>query len=189
MHRSASKPLPPACLPVAPTTAQLCGGYPDALARTAQLVEETCSVDFVDLNFGCPIDLVCRQALQTCPYVSPPSGLSPRSGKGRNLWARRPPTDGDYIPPSIPPLPSLPSPSLPRPPRSKGAGSACLLKPGRMAAIVRSMAPLLCCPLTFKMRKVCAPFFALFVCCVCVCLCLSLSLAHAFEWQDKSLQV
>ena len=38
--------------------------------------------------------------------------------------------------------------------RSKGAGSACLLKPQRMEQIVRSMSSLLSCPLTFKMRKV-----------------------------------
>jgi tRNA-dihydrouridine synthase 3 len=74
---------------------QLCGGYPDAMARCAQLIEETCTVDFVDLNFGCPIDVVC----------------------------------------------------------SKGAGSACLLKPQRMEQIVRTMSTQLSCPLTFKMRK------------------------------------
>ncbi len=38
---------------------QLCSGYADTLARCAQLVEDTCSVDFVDINFGCPIDIVC----------------------------------------------------------------------------------------------------------------------------------
>ena len=51
--------------------------------------------------------------------------------------------------PSVPSMPRACSPT-----RSKGAGSACLLKPQRMEQIVRSMAPLLSCPLTFKMRKV-----------------------------------
>ncbi|EFN53612.1 hypothetical protein CHLNCDRAFT_25754 [Chlorella variabilis] len=74
---------------------QLCGGYADSLARCAQLVEEQCCVDFVDVNFGCPIDVVC----------------------------------------------------------SKGAGSACLLKPQRMQAIVRGMSSVLSCPVTFKSRK------------------------------------
>ena len=37
---------------------------------------------------------------------------------------------------------------------SKGAGSACLLKPQRMEQIVRTMSAQLSCPLTFKMRKV-----------------------------------
>ena len=41
--------------------AQLCGGYADALARAAQLVEERCTLDFVDVNMGCPIDLVCNK--------------------------------------------------------------------------------------------------------------------------------
>jgi tRNA-dihydrouridine synthase 3 len=74
---------------------QLCGGFPDSMARCAQLIEDRCSVDFVDVNFGCPIDVVC----------------------------------------------------------GKGAGSACLLKPQRLEAIVRSMSSVLSCPLTFKMRK------------------------------------
>ncbi|KAK9832704.1 hypothetical protein WJX81_002201 [Elliptochloris bilobata] len=40
---------------------QICGGYPDALAHCAQLVEEHVSVDFVDINMGCPIDLICNK--------------------------------------------------------------------------------------------------------------------------------
>lgn len=31
---------------------QVCGGFPDALARTAQLIDENISVDFVDVNMG-----------------------------------------------------------------------------------------------------------------------------------------
>ncbi|GIL80688.1 hypothetical protein Vretimale_9270 [Volvox reticuliferus] len=38
---------------------QVCGGYPDALARVGQLLGEQIQVDFVDINMGCPIDLVC----------------------------------------------------------------------------------------------------------------------------------
>ena len=38
---------------------QVCGGYPDALSRTAQLIEDNCDVSFVDVNMGCPIDLIC----------------------------------------------------------------------------------------------------------------------------------
>ncbi|EFJ47002.1 hypothetical protein VOLCADRAFT_105302 [Volvox carteri f. nagariensis] len=37
---------------------QVCGGYPDALARVGQLLNERLVVDFVDINMGCPIDLV-----------------------------------------------------------------------------------------------------------------------------------
>ncbi|KAL0043602.1 hypothetical protein WJX79_009566 [Trebouxia sp. C0005] len=40
---------------------QVCGGYADALSRTAQLIEENCDVDFVDVNMGCPIDLICSK--------------------------------------------------------------------------------------------------------------------------------
>ena len=40
---------------------QLCGGYADALTRTAQLIEENCNVSFVDVNMGCPIDLICSK--------------------------------------------------------------------------------------------------------------------------------
>lgn len=38
---------------------QVCGGFGDAMTRCAQLIEDKCEVDFVDINFGCPIDLVC----------------------------------------------------------------------------------------------------------------------------------
>ncbi|KAJ8313578.1 hypothetical protein KUTeg_008139 [Tegillarca granosa] len=37
---------------------QICGGWPDTLLRGAQLINETLDVDFVDLNCGCPIDLI-----------------------------------------------------------------------------------------------------------------------------------
>ncbi|KAG2452252.1 hypothetical protein HYH02_003277 [Chlamydomonas schloesseri] len=38
----------------------VCGGYPDALARVGQLLSQECeAVDFMDINMGCPIDLVC----------------------------------------------------------------------------------------------------------------------------------
>lgn len=38
---------------------QLAGGFPDVMAAATQLISEQCSVDFIDCNFGCPIDLVC----------------------------------------------------------------------------------------------------------------------------------
>jgi len=40
---------------------QLCGGFGDAMARCAQMVEENLDVDFVDVNFGCPIDVVINK--------------------------------------------------------------------------------------------------------------------------------
>jgi tRNA-dihydrouridine synthase len=41
------------------TPAQICGGYSDTVARAAQLLDEQIDCTFVDINMGCPIDLVC----------------------------------------------------------------------------------------------------------------------------------
>ena len=49
--------------------AQVCGGYADALARCAQLLEEHATVDFVDVNMGCPIDLICNKCAAGFPAV------------------------------------------------------------------------------------------------------------------------
>lgn len=40
---------------------QLCGSNPQVLARATKLINDTCQVDFIDLNMGCPIDLVFRK--------------------------------------------------------------------------------------------------------------------------------
>ena len=48
---------------------QVCGGYPDALSRTAQLIEDNCDVSFVDVNMGCPIDLICDRCTTLCCAV------------------------------------------------------------------------------------------------------------------------
>lgn len=44
---------------------QLCGPHPDHLTKCAQLLDETISVDFVDVNCGCPIDLVVNRYLMS----------------------------------------------------------------------------------------------------------------------------
>ncbi|GFR41828.1 hypothetical protein Agub_g2602, partial [Astrephomene gubernaculifera] len=41
---------------------QICGGYPDAVSRCCQLLGEHLQADFVDINMGCPIDLVCDKS-------------------------------------------------------------------------------------------------------------------------------
>ena len=46
---------------------QVCGGYADALTRTAQLIQENCDVNFVDVNMGCPIDLICSKWVLLLP--------------------------------------------------------------------------------------------------------------------------
>ena len=44
---------------------QVCGGYSDSVSRCAQLLEDEVvskgGIDFVDINMGCPIDLVCNK--------------------------------------------------------------------------------------------------------------------------------
>ncbi|KAI9123256.1 hypothetical protein K1719_006145 [Acacia pycnantha] len=35
---------------------QICGAYPDTIARTIELIEQECTIDFIDINMGCPID-------------------------------------------------------------------------------------------------------------------------------------
>lgn len=42
---------------------QVCGSYPDTMTRCAQLLTENCSVDFIDINCGCPIDLIYRKGM------------------------------------------------------------------------------------------------------------------------------
>ncbi|XP_027052409.1 tRNA-dihydrouridine(47) synthase [NAD(P)(+)]-like isoform X2 [Pocillopora damicornis] len=41
--------------------AQLCGSFPDSMAKSAELLQNDVPVDFVDINIGCPIDLVFKQ--------------------------------------------------------------------------------------------------------------------------------
>ncbi|KAA3678788.1 tRNA-dihydrouridine synthase 3 [Paragonimus westermani] len=40
---------------------QLCGAHVDTMTRAAQLIEENCEVDFVDINCGCPIDIIWKK--------------------------------------------------------------------------------------------------------------------------------
>lgn len=40
---------------------QLCANNPHVLTRCGQLLNEQINVDFVDLNLGCPIELVYKQ--------------------------------------------------------------------------------------------------------------------------------
>ena len=40
---------------------QLAGSGAENLGKAAQLIEEHMHVDFVDINMGCPIDVVCNK--------------------------------------------------------------------------------------------------------------------------------
>lgn len=40
---------------------QICGAYPDTVARAMELIDQECTVDFIDINMGCPIDIVVEK--------------------------------------------------------------------------------------------------------------------------------
>ncbi|XP_001355747.3 tRNA-dihydrouridine(47) synthase [NAD(P)(+)]-like [Drosophila pseudoobscura] len=40
---------------------QLCGNNPNVITQAAQVLQETAKVDYIDLNIGCPIDLIYQQ--------------------------------------------------------------------------------------------------------------------------------
>lgn len=40
---------------------QVCGNNPGVLARCAQLLNQEAEIDYIDLNLGCPIDLIYKQ--------------------------------------------------------------------------------------------------------------------------------
>lgn len=46
---------------------QLCGSYPDSMTRCAELLQNEVPIDFVDINIGCPIDLVFKQVCKKLP--------------------------------------------------------------------------------------------------------------------------
>lgn len=41
------------------------------MARTAELIEQECTVDFIDINMGCPIDLVVNKGSGSCLLTKP----------------------------------------------------------------------------------------------------------------------
>ncbi|XP_072989306.1 tRNA-dihydrouridine(47) synthase [NAD(P)(+)]-like [Typha latifolia] len=50
---------------------QICGAYPDTVARTVELVSSECSVDFIDINMGCPIDIVVNRGAGSSLLTKP----------------------------------------------------------------------------------------------------------------------
>lgn len=46
---------------------QLEGAFPDTMTKCAELLNRTIDVDFVDVNVGCPIDLVYKKVLVALP--------------------------------------------------------------------------------------------------------------------------
>ncbi|KAJ4747270.1 tRNA-dihydrouridine(47) synthase [NAD(P)(+)] [Rhynchospora pubera] len=50
---------------------QICGSYPDTVTRTVELVDSNCSVDFIDINMGCPIDVVVNRGAGSALLTKP----------------------------------------------------------------------------------------------------------------------
>lgn len=57
---------------------QLEGAFPDTMTKCAELLNRTVEVDFVDINVGCPIDLVYKKVTATWPWH--PSRQSEKGG-------------------------------------------------------------------------------------------------------------
>lgn len=45
---------------------QLCANNPQLLTFACQLLKENAEVDFIDLNLGCPIELIYGQVMSNC---------------------------------------------------------------------------------------------------------------------------
>lgn len=50
---------------------QICGAYPDTIARTSEMIERESEIDFIDINVGCPIDLVVNKGAGSCLLTKP----------------------------------------------------------------------------------------------------------------------
>lgn len=50
---------------------QICAAYPDMVARAVELIEQECTVDFIDINMGCPIDIVVSKGAGSSLLTKP----------------------------------------------------------------------------------------------------------------------
>ncbi|XP_021285556.1 tRNA-dihydrouridine(47) synthase [NAD(P)(+)]-like [Herrania umbratica] len=50
---------------------QICGAHPDTVARTVELIDKECTVDFIDINMGCPIDIVVNKGAGSSLLTKP----------------------------------------------------------------------------------------------------------------------
>lgn len=50
---------------------QICGAYPDTVARAVELIDQECTVDFIDINMGCPIDIVVNKGAGSALLTKP----------------------------------------------------------------------------------------------------------------------
>ncbi|KAG3179978.1 tRNA-dihydrouridine(47) synthase [NAD(P)(+)]-like [Phytophthora cactorum] len=59
---------------------QLAGSFSDQMARVCELLARETDIDFVDINMGCPIDIVCRAGAGSALMTRPPRLLEVVSG-------------------------------------------------------------------------------------------------------------
>ncbi|CAL0305921.1 unnamed protein product [Lupinus luteus] len=50
---------------------QICGAFPDTVARAVELIEQECTIDFIDINMGCPIDIVVNKGAGSALLTKP----------------------------------------------------------------------------------------------------------------------
>lgn len=59
---------------------QIAGGHGDQMARVCELIARETNVDFIDINMGCPIDIVCRAGAGASLMTRPPRLMEVISG-------------------------------------------------------------------------------------------------------------
>ncbi|CAK9315945.1 unnamed protein product [Citrullus colocynthis] len=50
---------------------QICGAYPDTVSRAVELIDKECVLDFIDINMGCPIDIVVNKGAGSALLTKP----------------------------------------------------------------------------------------------------------------------
>ncbi|KAL5706559.1 tRNA-dihydrouridine(47) synthase [NAD(P)(+)] [Ranunculus cassubicifolius] len=50
---------------------QICGAHPDTVSRTIELIDRECEFDFIDINMGCPIDIVVNKGAGSALLTKP----------------------------------------------------------------------------------------------------------------------
>jgi len=59
---------------------QIAGSFSDQMARVCELLARETDIDFVDINMGCPIDIVCRSGAGSALMTRPPRVLEVVAG-------------------------------------------------------------------------------------------------------------
>ncbi|KAM4657896.1 tRNA-dihydrouridine(47) synthase [NAD(P)(+)]-like isoform 2-T2 [Amazona ochrocephala] len=67
---------------------QLEGAFPDTMTKCAELLNQTIEVDFVDVNVGCPIDLVYKKVLDVPLTVKIRTGVQEKMNVAHKLIPR-----------------------------------------------------------------------------------------------------